>query len=1309
MKSSKSLSGLNQKYRGKPKKYADGGRVRRPAAAPVASPFDADYIERLAAQAVGAGDPVTEVRSSEGRGFAPMPRSFGEAGQRMSAVIRGDVEPTPEEERQINFVRGFTEGPASIRAYHGSPYRFERFDISKIGTGEGAQAYGHGLYFAEAEPVARRYRDDLARLSPEYTIPSKRLKINGRNYYDEINLMFPEMSETPKQLAIGVIDRNKGNIEEAYRQLMERDSPTSKASAQIVGALRNRKIQYEPPFEGHMYEVRLRTTPEQLLSLDAPIASQPRNIREELKSAGILKAYRENLSDFSSPMQTRNRNARGENIMSFLEHTKGGPEGAALTLTNLGIPGVRYLDEASRAAGRGTRNYVMFGDDLIDITRRYAEGGLADLDQKYADGGRVRRPAAAPVASPFDADYIERLAAQAVGAGEPVAELRSAEGRGFAPMPRSFGEAGERMSAVIRGDVEPTPEEERQINFVRGFTEGPAIISPATARAIPMATRLPQDERFLQAVENTPGARISDEGLALELLRYQKPEQAGAQAIREGVFYLPATLPSRSVGTYRGSNQAGYGGSEMVRGETLLRAPLAVPGNTGGVVPERAFRELASDAELKKLLTDVRSTASAPLIGGDYYRNVEDFLSKWGANPYIADELVNNSRYGNRMRYALAENVIGSKAREKGYDSIVGTGARKPRISEVFDLREGAYPVPGRPEFETLVPYFEDYVPRYAEGGLAALDEKYAEGGTVRAPKETTISGQEHELAYITPSEAELLKYFGGSGRMTDYGVRAYDDGGGDGGGGNGDGDGGGGGGGDPGDNAGSMSDPGTQDAAGGNAGQGAGPTGAGSGSTGEQGPGPTGEDTGGGETSVTAPETAPAPNTGAFGQFGASLGFGVVGGLAGLGLGVPGLGTVGTAIGTAVDAARANEQLGMMGLDPNVSTTQAIANAVSFGMLGQSVTDQFGQALGFDALAEAPMSAFSGPPSDPGPTADTSGGSDYIAQPAGTGTLAPALASLNQQYSEQFGSPYRAWNWSQIQRDAAANNMTLDAYVARNMGNLFANAPRAMKEGGAVTKGKSLEDLRRRYAEGGDVRAPAGEVAEYDPEEIDRIARQIHLRFPEDDMPRTTYDEVESPTDLITRARLLMRGQNVGMPRHVGMGDGNDVMSSSTGLMELPLEDDRYGVTQRMLNTSINAMLDPDRNAGIGLGLSALERPGERGFTGYGPQVSASYGPASVYGGYQSITPNFPGAKSQGSYTYGGNLRIPLDEEGAAANIGANIMAGRRGQMGMGSAGTQITGSLERPFLGGKIGLNVSVDPSLRQREFLLGYRRAF
>ena len=44
-----------------------------------------------------------------------------------------------------------------IKAFHGSPHDFDRFSTAKIGTGEGVQAYGHGLYFAENPKTARAY------------------------------------------------------------------------------------------------------------------------------------------------------------------------------------------------------------------------------------------------------------------------------------------------------------------------------------------------------------------------------------------------------------------------------------------------------------------------------------------------------------------------------------------------------------------------------------------------------------------------------------------------------------------------------------------------------------------------------------------------------------------------------------------------------------------------------------------------------------------------------------------------------------------------------------------------------------------------------------------------------------------------------------------------------------------------------------------------------------------------------------------------------------------------------------------------
>lgn len=48
--------------------------------------------------------------------------------------------------------------PVGMTVYHGSPHIFERFDLGKIGTGEGAQSYGRGLYMAQSPSVAKDYQ-----------------------------------------------------------------------------------------------------------------------------------------------------------------------------------------------------------------------------------------------------------------------------------------------------------------------------------------------------------------------------------------------------------------------------------------------------------------------------------------------------------------------------------------------------------------------------------------------------------------------------------------------------------------------------------------------------------------------------------------------------------------------------------------------------------------------------------------------------------------------------------------------------------------------------------------------------------------------------------------------------------------------------------------------------------------------------------------------------------------------------------------------------------------------------------------------
>lgn len=57
-----------------------------------------------------------------------------------------------------------------IDVFHGSPHSFDAFSMEHIGTGEGAQSYGHGLYFAENRNVAENYQN-LARRNASWTMP----------------------------------------------------------------------------------------------------------------------------------------------------------------------------------------------------------------------------------------------------------------------------------------------------------------------------------------------------------------------------------------------------------------------------------------------------------------------------------------------------------------------------------------------------------------------------------------------------------------------------------------------------------------------------------------------------------------------------------------------------------------------------------------------------------------------------------------------------------------------------------------------------------------------------------------------------------------------------------------------------------------------------------------------------------------------------------------------------------------------------------------------------------------------------------
>ena len=203
-------------------------------------------------------------------------------------------------------------------------------------------------------------------------------------------------------------------------------------------------------------------------------------------------------------------------------------------------------------------------------------------------------------------------------------------------------------------------------------------------------TRMPTDEAFLDAVRNTPGASIADDGIIVDLERWQRPEQDNEASVRTGVFYLPRGASQSRY--YRGGTGF-YGGPVHLTGETLLKAPLVVKGATGGNVPLKAYEALFGKEAAKKLEEDCESIMQPYQRSAKANRAMDVYYEYL---PYADDDYMDfstleiNSRDGNQLRYAVQESIVAHAVREAGYDSVVGFNRGK--LTEIFDVREGNYP-----------------------------------------------------------------------------------------------------------------------------------------------------------------------------------------------------------------------------------------------------------------------------------------------------------------------------------------------------------------------------------------------------------------------------------------------------------------------------------------------------------------------------------------------------------------------------------------------------------------------------------------
>lgn len=295
----------------------------------------------------------------------------------------------------------------ALRLFHGSPHDFDKFSMDKIGTGEGAQAYGHGLYFAEDKGVADSYRKALAPgEDPIQAVTFRGAEMpikNPETPIEQLVLYMRQLGYTPED----AFKRAKKTFPPAMMKEIEGLSPSEFTTS----------IPPKYTGDGRMYEVEVNANPEDFLDWDAPLSAQSGKAQEYVANMRAIGADIPEGDVTGADLYKHFSDARQrKNGLGFPKDQAA----ATREFSREGIPGIRYLDAGSRGAGdvnelRGTvsmweraakktpndpyalqmlndakaqlaaaekqlsRNYVVFDENLISIVRKYGIAGAAAM------------------------------------------------------------------------------------------------------------------------------------------------------------------------------------------------------------------------------------------------------------------------------------------------------------------------------------------------------------------------------------------------------------------------------------------------------------------------------------------------------------------------------------------------------------------------------------------------------------------------------------------------------------------------------------------------------------------------------------------------------------------------------------------------------------------------------------------------------------------------------------------------------------------------------------------------------------------
>ena len=284
--------------------------------------------------------------------------------------------------------------------YHGSPHKFDRFDRSRRGTGEGAQAFGAGVYIAENKGVGQGYKEKLSLLDGEQSnvfadgVPLDKSSLEhtmGRDIADGL-ATFDEyesyIKDTP-DVGQDVLDAleflrdkeliidNGGSLysvdlpDEKIAKMMDWDKPLSDQPE--IAKLLGMSVEEVPSIDYYLKLVKKGNSdnPNYAYQVEGMHAPTPEAAAKFARDNAI-KGMQQRTGMNQTGKQYYEELARGFHSSPNMNIMDAQSE-ASKVLSEAGVPGIKYLDGTSRKAGEGTRNFVVFDENDLTVLTRNGE------------------------------------------------------------------------------------------------------------------------------------------------------------------------------------------------------------------------------------------------------------------------------------------------------------------------------------------------------------------------------------------------------------------------------------------------------------------------------------------------------------------------------------------------------------------------------------------------------------------------------------------------------------------------------------------------------------------------------------------------------------------------------------------------------------------------------------------------------------------------------------------------------------------------------------------------------------------------